>query len=368
MKDTQGAKRGLKAAGELTVRRTEERLITGRSMTVVRSPWSVVSKAILCLALCAMLFALSYSASAQQPKKVPRIGFIVGASASSVAARTDAFRQGLRALGYVEGKNIVIEYRYAEGKTDRLPALAAELVGLKVNVIVTAGPVSTRPAKQATVTIPIVMASDDDPIGSGFAASLARPGGNITGLSTLSPEMSGKQLELLREIVPKLARVAFLGDVTRPGTAQSLREINVAADAFRVQLQYLEVRELKDIDAAFRAANKQHADAILVLGSAVLLSRRRQVVDLAIKSRLPAIYRNLEFVEDGGLMAYGVSIPDLFRRAATYVDKILKGANPGDLPIEQPKKFELIINLKAAKQIGLTIPPAVLGRADKVIK
>jgi ABC-type uncharacterized transport system substrate-binding protein len=315
-----------------------------------------------------LLFAVAVVAEPQQAKKVRRVGVLVGASAPAVATRVEAFRQGLRDLGYVEGKNIVIEYRYAEGKTDRLPALAAELVRLKVEVIVTAGPVSTRPAKQATVTIPIVMASDDDPIGSGFAASLARPGGNITGLSSLSPEISGKQLELLKEIVPKLSRVGVFGDVTRPGTAQSLREINVAADAFRVQLQYLEVRELKDIDAAFRAANKQQADAILVLGSAVLLSRRRQVVDLAIKSQLPAIYRNLEFVEDGGLMAYGVSIPDLFRRAATYVDKILKGANPGDLPIEQPKKFELVINLKAAKQIGLTIPPTVLARADKVIK
>ena len=327
----------------------------------------MTSKIVICSLLTVFLLTPSL-AQAQQTKKVPRIGFLVGASAPSVAARLDVFRQGLRDLGYVEGKNIVIEYRYAEGKSDRIPALAAELVRLKVDIIATAGPASTRSAKQATVTIPIVMANDDDPIGSGFAASLARPGGNITGLSTLSPELSGKQLELLREIVPKLSRVGVLGDVTRPGIAQALREINVAADAFGVQLQYLEVRDPKDIEIAFRAATKERADAVLVLGSAVLNSQRKQVADLAVKTRLPAIYRNLDFVEDGGLMTYGVSVTDLFRRAATYVDKILKGAKPADLPIEQPKKFELLINLKAAKQIDLTIPPNVLARADKVIK
>src|SRR5262245_18633417 len=314
------------------------------------------------------LLALGVIAEAQQPKKDPRIGFLSGATPAALSDRVDAFRHRLRELGYVEGKNIVIEYRYAEQKSNRLSALAAELVRLKVDIIATTGPASTGSAKQATATIPIVMANDDDPIGSGFAASLARPGGNITGLSTLSPELSGKQLELLREIVPKLSRVTVLGDVTRPGIPQALREINVAADAFWVQLQYLEVRDPKDIENAFRAATKERADAVLVLGSAVLNSQRKQVADLAVKSRLPAIYRNPEFVEDGGLMAYGASIADLFRRAATYVDKILKGAKPADLPIEQPKKFELIINLKAAKQIGLTIPPNVLARADKVIK
>ena len=314
------------------------------------------------------LLALGVIAEAQQPKKDPRIGFLSGATPAALSDRVDAFRHGLRDLGYVEGKNIVIEYRYAEQKSNRLSALAAELVRLKVDIIATTGPASTGSAKQATATIPIVMANDDDPIGSGFAASLARPGGNITGLSTLSTEISGKQLELLKEIVPKLSRVTVLGDVTRPGIPQALREINVAADAFGVQLQYLEVRDPKDIENAFRAATKERADAVLVLGSAVLNSQRKQVADLAVKSRLPAIYRNPEFVEDGGLMAYGASIADLFRRAATYVDKILKGAKPADLPIEQPKKFELIINLKAAKQIGLTIPPNVLARADKVIK
>ncbi|SRR6266481_2899967 len=318
--------------------------------------------------LVSLALASVHLAEAQQPKKVPRIGFLSTVSPSTISARLEAFRQGLRELGYVEGKNIFIEWRFAEGKADRLPGLAAELVRVKVDLIVTTGPTPTRAAKGATVTIPIVMVFDDDPVGSGFVASLARPGGNITGLSTLSPEISGKQLELLKEIVPKLSRVGVLGDVTRPGIPQALREINVAADALGVQVQYLEVRGLKDIEIAFRAASKEHTDAVLVLGSPVLISQRRQVTDLAVKSRLPATYANSEFVESGGLVFYGPSYTDLFRRAATYVDKILKGAKPADLPVEQPKKFELIINLKAAKQIGLTIPPNVLARADKVIK
>jgi putative ABC transport system substrate-binding protein len=320
------------------------------------------------VALCAMLFALCLSAEAQQPKKVPRIGFLSGVSPSVISPRIEAFRQGLRELGYVEGKNIVIEWRFAEGKSDRFPALAAELVRLKVDVIVSAGPPLTRSAKQATSTIPIVMGFDDDPVGSGFAASLARPGGNITGLSTLSPEISGKQLELLREVVPKLSRVAVLGNATQPGSPQALREINLAADGFGVQLQYLEVQGPKDIETAFRAANKDRADAVLVLAGPVLASQRKQVADLAAKNRLPTIYNRPEFVEEGGLVFYGVSYTDLYRRAATYVDKILKGTKPADLPIEQPRKFELWFNLKTAKQIGLTIPPNVLARADKVIK
>jgi len=316
----------------------------------------------------AVLLAVGVIADAQQPKKLPRIGFLSAASSSAISARVEAFRQGLRELGYVEGKNIFIEWRFAEGKSDRLASLAAELVRLKVDVIVAEAPTSTRSAKQATVTIPIVMMFDDDPVGSGFVASLARPGGNITGLSTLSPEISGKQLEILKEVVPKLSRVGVLGDVTRPGIPQELREINVAADAFRVQVQYLEVRGSKDIEIAFRAAIKERVDAVLVLGSPVLTSERKQVVELAVKSRLPAIYAREEPVEDGGLMSYGVSIADLSRRTATYVDEILKGAKPADLAVEQPKNFELIINLKAAKQIGLTIPPNVLARADRVIR
>jgi len=306
---------------------------------------------------------------AQQPTKIPRIGYLSGASLSALLARIEAFRQGLRELGYVEGKNIVIERRSAQEKLDRLPLLAAELVRLKVDVIVTAGPPATRAAKEATSTIPIVMAQDTDPVGSGFVASLARPGGNITGLATLAPELSGKQLELLRETIPKLSRVAVLGTSTRPGNAQSLKEIEIVAKAFGVQLQYLDVLSLKDIETAFRAARKGRAEAVLMLGAGgVATSHRTEIAELAIKSRLPAIYHRSEFVEDGGLMSYGASFTDMDRRAATYVDKILKGRTPADLPVEQPMKFEFIINLKAAKQIGLTIPPNVLVRADRVVK
>jgi putative ABC transport system substrate-binding protein len=291
-----------------------------------------------------MLFALCFSAQAQQPTKVPRIGFLIGGSASTVAARTEAFRQGLRELGYVEGKNIVIEWRYAEGKLDRLPALAAELVSLKVDIIVTTDGTLTRAAKEATSTISIVMAQDSDPVGSGYVARLARPGGNVTGLSSLAPELGGKRLELLKEIVPKLSRVAILGTSINPGYAQSIRETELAAGAFKVQLQYLDIHAAKDIEAAFQAAGKERAEAVLLLVSLVLNSQRKQIADLAIKSRLPAIYYNPEWVEDGGLMSYGVSFTDLYRRASTYVDKILKGAKPADLPVEQPIKFEFVIS------------------------
>jgi putative ABC transport system substrate-binding protein len=307
-------------------------------------------------------------AHAQQPKKVPRIGFLVGGSASAVATRTEAFRQGLRELGYFEGKDIVIESRYAEGKSDRLPALAAELVRRKVDIIVTTGGTPTRAAKEATRTIPIVMAQDSDPVGSGYVASLAHPGGNITGLSSLAPELGGKRLELLKEIVPKLSRVAILGTSTNPGYAQSIRELEQAAGVFGVRLQFLDVRAAEDIETAFRAAGKERAEAVLLLTSFVLNSQRKQIAELAIKGRLPAIYYNPEWVEDGGLMSYGVSFTDLYRRAAVYVDKILKGTKPGDLPVEQPMKFEFVVNLKTAKQIGVTIPPNVLVRADRVIK
>jgi putative ABC transport system substrate-binding protein len=280
----------------------------------------------------------------------------------------EAFRRGLRELGYVEGKHIVIEWRFAEGKNDRLPALAAELVRLKVDIIVTAGPTQTRAAKAATSTIPIVMTNDGNPVSDGFVASLARPGGNITGLSTLAPELSGKRLEILREVVAKLSRVAILGASTRPDNAQSLKEVELAAGAFKVQIQYLDVLGPKDIEPAFQAASKGRADGFLTLPSGIISSQRAQIIELAVKNRLPAIYHNRQFVEAGGLMVYGVSIADLDKRAATYVDKILKGAKPGDLPVEQPRKFDFIVNSKAAKQIDVTIPPSVLARADKVIK
>jgi putative ABC transport system substrate-binding protein len=281
----------------------------------------------------------------------------------------ESFRQGLRQLGYVEGKNIIIEYRSAEGTLDRLPGLAAELVRLKVDIIVTAGPIPTRAAKEATSTIPTVMTNDPDPVANGFVASLARPGGNITGLSTLAPELSGKRLELLKEIAPKLSRVAFFGTSTFPGNVQSLKEVELAAAAFKIQLQYVDVLDPKDIETAFRAASKGPADAVLfMVAGGIANAHRTEIVSLAVKSRLPVMYDRSDFVEDGGLIAYGVSYKDLDRRAATYVDKILKGRTPADLPVEQPMKFEFIVNLKAAKAIGLTIPPNVLVRADKVIR
>jgi putative tryptophan/tyrosine transport system substrate-binding protein len=317
-----------------------------------------------------VLLALGVIAEAQQPKRVPRIGYLNDSPLGSFPKiRAEAFRQGLRELGYEEGKNIIIEWRYGDGKQDRVSDPAAELVRLKVEVIVTGGPISTRRAKEATVTIPIVMAQDADPVGSGFVASLARPGGNITGLSTLAPELNGKRLDLLREIVPKLSRVAVLGTSTQPGNEQSLKEVELAAKAFGVKLQYLNVLSSKDVDTAFRAATKGRADAVLMLlAGPVFNPSRTPIIELAVKNRLPVIYRNRVDVEAGGLVSYGVDLTDLYRRAATYVDKILKGAKPADLPVEQPIKFEFIINLKAAKQIGLTIPPNVLVRADKVIK
>ena len=323
----------------------------------------------ICLVLSAVLFALCFPVWAQQPTKLSRIGWLTGSTLSSNAHRTDAFRQGLRELGYVEGKNIVIEWRGADGNSDRQRALTAELVRLKVDVIVTSGGGPTRAAKDETVTIPIVFAQDTDPIGNGFVTSLARPGGNITGLSRLAPELTGKQVELLKEVVPRLSRVAVFATLTSPSYAQALKEIELAAGALKVMLQYLDVQGPKGFEAAFREASKGRADAVLwVVSGNVASPYRKKIAELAIKSRLPAIYEQATFVEAGGLMSYGVNFTDLDRRAATYVDKILKGTKPADLPVEQPTKFEFIINLKAAKQIGLTIPPNVLARADRVIR
>ena len=327
-----------------------------------------MKKTLITSLLATVLLSTVPPGEAQQPAKVPRIGFQLDSPASAVTARTEAFRQGLRELGYIEGKNIIIEWRSAEGKIERRSELAAELVRLKVDLIVSGGPSVTRGVKEATSTIPIVMAQDTDPVGSGFVASLARPGGNITGLAALAPEMSGKQLDLLKQIVPKLSRVAVIGNSNVPGDAQALRETVLAAGSFDVYLRYLDVPDPKDIETVFRAAAKGRADAVLVLGNPILNAHRKQIVDLAVKHRLPATYARPEFVEAGGLMTYGTSYNDLFRRAATYVDKILKGAKPADLPVEQPTKFEFVINLKAAKQIGLTIPPNVLARADRVIR
>jgi putative ABC transport system substrate-binding protein len=326
-------------------------------------------KNIIGLTLCAMLIALCVPVSAQQPKKVPRIGWLSTGFLSTMSARQQAFRQGLRELGYVEGKNILIEWRGADNISERGRAIAEELVRLNVDVIVTAGSGPTRLAKEATTTIPIVMASDDDPVGNGFVASLARPGGNITGLSQLSPELNSKRLEILKEVIPRLSRVAVFSTSTAPDHAQVRKEIELAAAAFGVKLQYLDVLTTKDIEPAFRAAVKGRADAVLEnISGSVRSAYRKELAELAVKNRLPVMRERPEHVEAGGLMSYGVNLGDLDRRAATYVDKILKGAKPADLPVEQPRKFEFIINLKAAKQIGLTIPPNVLARADKVIR
>jgi putative ABC transport system substrate-binding protein len=308
---------------------------TESTRSIPNPKWGWRITVVATLAMCGAM------AQAQQPTAIPRIGFLITSSPSVIAPRMDAFRQGLRELGYVEGKNIVIERRHAEGKLERLPALAAELVRLNVDIIVTSGPTATGPAKEATSTIPIVMTFDDDPVGSGFVASLARPGGNVTGLSTLAPEISGKQLELLKEIVPRLNRVAVIGTSTRQGTAQNLKEMELAAGAFGVKVQYLNIQNPQDIEAAFRAAGKERANALLVLQSPVFNAQRAQIANLALKSRLPATYPRREFVEDGGLMSYGASISDLDRRAATYVDKILKGAKPADLPVEQRRSLSL---------------------------
>ena len=327
-----------------------------------------MSKNILSGALCVLLVALCVPAEAQQRTKTPRIGLLTTLSAAALSDWIEAFRQGLHELGYVEGQNLAIDYRYGDLKRDRLLDLSADLIRLKVDIIVTVGSGGTRAAKAATSTIPIVMASDDDPVGNGFVASLARPGGNVTGLSTLAPEISGKRLEILKEVIPRLSRVAVFGSSTYPGFSQVLAETETAAKVLKVKLQYQDILERKDIDAAFRAATKNHVDAALIIAGAALIAYRTQIVELAIKNRLPATYFSVEFVDAGGLMSYGPNRPDLFRRAATYVDKILKGAKPADLPVEQPRKFELIINLNTAKQIGLTIPPSVLARADKVIR
>src|SRR5918999_484831 len=318
------------------------------------------------LLICFVLASIHF-ADAQQPTKVPRIGFLVAGPASAVTNRVEAFRQGLRERGYTEGKTILVEYRYGEGKADLLAEQVADLVRLNVNVIVTAGSQATRPAKEATTTIPIVMAQDNDPVGSGFVANLARPGGNITGLANLTTELSGKQLELLKEIIPKLEPIAVLRDLAEPGSPQGVRQIDLAAQQFGLHRHYVDVRSAGEIEPAFLSAGKKQAEALLLLPSAIFNSHRKQIVELAATNRWAGMYPRSDYVEDGGLMTYGANTNDLFRRAAIFVDKILKGAKPGDLPVEQPTKFDLVFNLKTAKAIGVTVPRALLLRADRVI-
>lgn len=323
---------------------------------------------ILVCALPALIVAAIHLAEAQQTAKISRIGFFVGSFAPAYASRIEAFRQGLHDLGYVEGKNIVVEYRYGERKEEPFRDHAAELVRLKVDVIVTSSTSGVLATKKATTTIPIVLAGVSDPVGTGLVASLARPGGNITGLSLLAPELSGKRLELLKEAFPKVSRVAVLWDPDNQANMLSFKETEAVARALKVQLQSLAVQNPSDFEKAFSAITARRADALIIIRSPLTYNNLRGIVEFAAKNRLPAMYPDREFVDPGGLMTYGPIGEDLFRRAATYVDKILKGTKPADLPVEQPMKFELVINMKTANQTGLTIQPNVLARADKVIK
>jgi putative ABC transport system substrate-binding protein len=314
-----------------------------------------------------LFFAVSL-ADAQQTKNVPRIGFLGGSSAAAYSGFIDAFRKSLRDLGYVEGQNIAIEYRYADGKRDRLSDLSADLIRLKVDVILVSGSLAIGALKNATKTIPIVMTTVEDPVAQGFVDSLARPGGNITGLTNLAPELSGKRMELVKETLPKVDRIAVLWDPSGPGPAVAFKETQAVAPPMGLQLQSLQVRSPNDFEGAFKAAIAERSGALIVLQSFLTNAHRRRIVDLALTHRLPGMYTQMEYVEVGGLMSYAPSYTDIYRRAATYVDKILKGTKPADLPVEQPTKFEFVINLKTAKQIGVTIPPNVLARADRVIR
>jgi putative ABC transport system substrate-binding protein len=327
-----------------------------------------MSKTIFSLAVGGLLLALGFPTEAQQAKKVPRIGTFVPASAFGAPQLVEALRQGLRERGYVDGQNVTLEPRYAEGKIERLVGFTDELVRLKADVIVVGSTPGVIAVGNASGAIPIVMVTTGDPVAGGLIASLARPGGNITGLTALAQELSGKRLEVLKEAVPKLSRVGVLSNPTNPDSRLSIKGIEFAARVLGVQFRVQEVHDPVELDKAFDAASRERARALMVLPDAMFVSESGRIVALAAKSRLPAMYAHREFVDAGGLMFYGASLADMWQRAATYVDKILKGAKPADLPVEQPKKFEFIVNLKAAKQIGVTIAPNVLARADKVIK
>ncbi len=324
--------------------------------------------AAIILTLALGLFAAPLASAAQQLAKVPRIGFLWSSGRTATPPNFEAFRQGLRELGYMEGQNIAFESRWAEVRFDRLPTLAGELVRLRVDLIATGGTPAARAAKEATTTIPIVAVAVGDPVGTGLVASLARPGGNLTGLSDITVDMSAKRLELIKEVVPTVSRVAVLWNPTHPTNPLQLRETQVAAQAFGVRVQLAEVRGADELERAFATMMRERPGALVVLSDPFMLLHRGRLADLAAKNRLPAVYPWREHAEAGGLMSYGPSLPDLYRRAATYVDKILKGAKPADLPVEQPTRFELVINLKTAKALGLTIPPSVLIRADQVIQ
>jgi putative ABC transport system substrate-binding protein len=326
------------------------------------------SRTLFVLVLLLAITAASPPIDAQPASRIPKIGFL-GTAAQALAPNIAAFRQGLRELGYIEGKTVLLEVRLFEGTVERLPQLARELVALKSDVIVATNDVAIASVRRETQTIPIVMVFSSDPAGAGFVASLARPGGNVTGLSTLSPETSGKRLELLREVIPGLSRVALLWNPDSRGNLLDYKETEAVARSLHVELQSIELFRVEDLDRAFSAATKGRAQALIVpAGNPVILARQDQVASLAQRSRLPSIHGARQYVDAGGLMSYGPSTTDLFRRAAAYVDKILKGAKPADLPVEQPTKFELVINLKTARVLGLTIPPSLLRRADHVIQ
>ncbi len=327
-----------------------------------------MKKKIFCFALCALLFALSFPVQAQQTGKIPRIELLITATRTATAPLTDAFRQGLRELGYVEEKTIALEIRWGEGKLNRLPALASELLQLNVEVIVAGGSPAVRAAKKATNLVPIVMVTGGDPVRARFVASLSRPGGNITGLATIASDLTTKRLELRKEVVPGLSRVAILWDPERRSAPRRFKETELAARSLGLELQSLEVRSRDDIENAFRVATRVGAQALIPLRSPVTVTGRKLISTLAIENRLPVIYDDREFMKSEGFMSYGTDLSNVFRRAATYLYKILKGAKPAELPVEQPTKFDLVINLKRARQLGITIPPEVLYRADKVIR
>jgi ABC-type uncharacterized transport system substrate-binding protein len=316
------------------------------------------------------LLAAPLAARAQQAAKVYQLGLLGGSPPNSPGGRVawEGFFQGMRELGYVEGQNILVEGRFYGDHTERLPALAADLVRIKVDVIVAGTAPAPEAAQRATSTIPIVMAAHNNPVGSGLVASLAKPGKNVTGLSTLGPELAGKRLQLLKEVIPGVSRVAVLSNPTDTSQANLLRDTQVAARSLKVRLQVLGARVPSDFAGAFSAMTKERAGGVIIITSSMFYDQRTRIAELAARSRLPAIYSAKDFAEAGGLMAYGVNLGESFRRAATYVDKILKGARPADLPVEQPTKFDLVINLKAAKALGLTIPPSLLQRADEVIQ
>ncbi len=353
-----GAQRGRGAVTGETGRRGD---------MAVHSHWRRARGMLVTLAL-GLLAAAPTAADAQQPAKVPRIGFLQASSSSVTRHFADAFRQGLRELAYVEGQNFVIEERWAEGRAERLPDLAADLVRLKVDVIVTGSTPGARAAKQATTKIPIIAVVVGDPVRTGLVASLARPGGNLTGLSDITVDMSAKRLELLKEVAPTASRVAVLWNPTHPTNPLQLRETQIAAQALGLTLQPVEVRSSDELDRAFAAMVRERASALLVLAETLTLLHRRRVAELSARNRLPAMYPFREQAEAGGLMSYGPSIPAMYRRAAAYVDKILKGTKPADLPVEQPMRFEFVINMKTAKALGITFPPSIMVRADRVIQ